>query len=252
MYPEVFGVAELRHTSCHLPAVSRAPQSFMSARLVMRADRKRWDSSISPPTHTEGDRLCGDEATGCTFLCRHACKLRVCVCMCGADDHTSPPQRRLLITLNFSWHLSSSSAEVTVSLSAISPSRALSSSFSLTFSLVLHPHTLLILPVRPFWFFLHSPLHLSKFDVEPSVNQTNVAPHSFSSFLHLTHFITLSRCLPPLCLLLGNISVLNDSYCTCVSACVCVCIGGFCISVFISLQGSSNTQDILGCMNRAY
>lgn len=112
---EVFGVVELCHTSCHLSAVSRVPQSFKSAWLVMRADGKRWDSSISPPTHTEGDRVSRDKTTGCTLLCQHAWKL-VCVWACV---------RFLQITLNFSWHFTYSSAEVMVSLLARSPSPTL-------------------------------------------------------------------------------------------------------------------------------
>lgn len=142
---EVFGIAEQRHTPCHLPTVSRAPQSFMSARLVMRADRKRWDSPISPPTHTEGDSLSGDKATGCTFLCQHACESES-VCTHYAHYHTSTPQRHPLIILNFSWHFSYTSAEVAVSLSVFShsalPPRSLSPPYSLYvhFFSLLYPH----------------------------------------------------------------------------------------------------------------
>lgn len=206
---EVFGIAEQRHTPCHLPAVSQAPQSFMSARLVMRADRKRWDSPISPPTHTEGDRLSGDKATGCTFLCQHAC-VSESVCTHYAHYHTSAPQRHPLITLNFSWHFSYTSAEVTVSLSVFFHSLLPPLSLSLP-----------ILPVRPFFFPLHP--FLSKFDAEPSGIKLMLHLNLFFvAFFHLTQFVSLSRCWLPLQLLLRKISVLNDSYCTCVIVCVCV------------------------------
>lgn len=164
-----FGVAEPRHTSCHLPAALRAPQSFMSARLVMRADRKRWDSPISPPTHTEGDSLSGDKATGCTFLRHHARTLACsCVRMRTADYHAPIPQRHLLISRNFSWHFSYSSAEVTVSLSVI---LHMPSSFCF-YLLSCHPFCRL---------FLSFLLHPSKL-AHPSVNSVNAGLPSYLLF----------------------------------------------------------------------
>lgn len=96
---EVFGVVVPRHTSYHLSAVLRASQPFMSAQLVMRADGKMWDSPISPPTLTKGDRLSRDKATGCTFLSRRSgISERECVRMCTSDYRTSCPGRCLLIS----------------------------------------------------------------------------------------------------------------------------------------------------------
>ena len=151
----------------------------MSAWLVIRADGKRWDSPISPPTHTGGAGLSGDGATGCTFLHQHARTSEwECVCMCTVDYHTSIPQRCLLISRNFFWHFSYSSAEVTVSSSVISHT----------------PHLLLtdlippIFPLESACFFLSSSLtlHLLKFDFELCVNSTDVAP--LFVFSNLTHY----------------------------------------------------------------
>lgn len=220
MCSEVFGVAELRHTSCHLSAVSRVPQSFKSARLVMRADGKRWDSSISPPTHTEGDGLSGDKAPGCTFLCQHAWKSEcVCACVRTLVCETSSNHTKLLLTLHLPLSWSYCIFIRVLSHSLLPP-------LSLSFFICTPP-------LPPCTSVLVFPLRLSKFDAEPSVNPSNVAPQSFFGFLHLTQVDALSRCWLPLWLQLRNISVLIDSYYTCVSVWECVYRWVSCISVYV-------------------
>lgn len=88
-------------------------------------------------------------------------------------------------------------------------------------------------PLPPCTSVLVFPLRLSKFDAEPSVNPSNVAPQSFFGFLHLTQVDALSRCWLPLWLQLRNISVLIDSYYTCVSVWECVYRWVSCTSVYV-------------------
>lgn len=215
---EVFGVVELCHTSCHLSAVSRVPQPFKCARLIMRADGKRWDSSISPPTHTEGDRLSRDKTTGCTLLCQHAWKL-VCVWVC----EMSPNHTKLLLTLHLllSWSYG-------VFISSLS--HTLLPPLSLSFFIYTLPPPFRL--VRPFLFFL-CPWCLPKFDAEPSVNQTNIAPQSFFQFFlyglgcHSQQVlaVTVITALKYLC---PDWQLLH--------LCECADIGGLCVSVFLSTQ----------------
>lgn len=148
----------------------------MYAWVVMRSDRKRWDSPISPPTHThtQGDRLSGDKATGSTFLRQHACTSES---MCRVHSklsrwgptETSSNQPKLLLTLQLlsSW-----------SYCAFISDLSLSHSPYIRLSHLLSPHPASLYNCS--CFSLHSPPRLSKFDAKPSVNPTNVAPHSFS------------------------------------------------------------------------
>lgn len=92
----------LRHTSRHLPAVSEIPQSFKSAQPVMRADRKRWNSSTSPPTHTHTH-------TGSTSSTHHLHlqpvihnNTSVCVFPCLMQSHLrTPPTSHLFFFIPF-------------------------------------------------------------------------------------------------------------------------------------------------------
>lgn len=215
---KVFGVVELCHTSCHLYAVSRVPQSFKCARLVMRVDGKRWDSSISPPTHTEGDRLSRDKTTGCTLLCQHAWNgLCVSVQVCEMSrNHT-----KLLLTLHLllSWSYG-------VFISVFSFSHVLLPPLSLSFFIYTLPPPFRL--ARPFLFFLH-PWRLPKFDVEPSVNQTNIAPS-----LYIWPRLLLSAGAGCHCDYRSKISL---SWLTAITLLgVCRHRGGLCVSVFLSAQ----------------
>lgn len=99
------------------------PSALQVTWMVMRADKKRRDASIRPPTHTKGDKLSADKASGCTFLCQHAWKSEcVCACKCVSVRETSPNHTKLLLTLPL---LFSCSYCVFISIFSLSTSSAL-------------------------------------------------------------------------------------------------------------------------------
>lgn len=201
------------HTSCHLPAVSWALQSFMSAWLVMRADRKRWDSPISPPTCTQRETDSHRRQSHWVHICVPACEeSQVCVYVRCRLSHFSPTETttnhtKLLLTLQLLFRRSSC-----VFISNLSPSRA--SYFLLSLSMSSHNP---LNPPCPFLFFFSPSPQFLKFDTQPSVNSTKM----HLDFLHLVQFVNLSRCCLLPWLQLRNISVLWVTAIAPARVCVC-------------------------------
>lgn len=164
-------------------------------------------------SHTHRGRQSQQRQNHWVHTSMSACmEVGLCVSMCEI-----PPNHTKLLL-----HFTYSSAEVMVSLLARSPSLTL----YFLLSHFLSSSTPCLLPSALYirsCFFL-SPWRLPKFDAEPSVNQTNIAPQPFFQF-----FLYGLGC---------HISVLIDSYYTYDTHLLCerAGIGGLCVSVFLSTQ----------------